>query len=223
MQSNKKSMKHFISIIISLFIIQLVIGQDSEKGDKKSREILDRLTATTESYKTIKAEFTYKMKNTEADIDETTDGTLFIKGNKYRLLIAGQVVICNGETIWTYIEDAEEVQINSVEESEESITPGNLLTSYNKDYKSKFIRESFQYGTTVSVIDLTPNEGKSYYKVRVIIDKDRDQLLEITIFDKNGSTFSYIINKFIPDVEIDDNQFTFNETDYPDVDVVDMR
>ena len=216
-------MKYIITLLISIFIVQFVIGQDTEKGDKKSRDILNRLTATTESYKSIKAEFTYKMKNTEADIDESTDGTLFIKGDKYRLLIAGQVVISDGETIWTYIEDAEEVQINSVEESEESITPGNLLTSYNKDYKSKFIRESFQYGTTVYVIDLTPIEGKSYYKVRVIIDKAKDQLLDITIFDKNGSTFSYIINKFEPDVEIEDNQFTFKEADYPDVDVVDMR
>ena len=217
-------MKKILGILLIAFYCLSGFAQvGEEKGDKKSNEILDRLTAITESYHTIKTEFAYKMKNAEADIDETEEGTLFVKGNKYRLLIAGQEVICDGETIWTYIEDAEEVQVNSIEDSEGSITPSNLLSSYNKDYKSKFIRESFQYGTTVYIIDLTPVEGKSYYKIRVIIDKKKDQLLEFTIFDKSGSTYSYIINKFVPNVEIEDSYFFFNAEDFPGVDVIDMR
>ncbi len=217
-------MKKILGILLIAFYCLPGFAQVSEDvGDKKSNEILDRLTAITESYHTIKTEFAYKMKNAEADIDETEEGTLFVKGDKYRLLIADQEVICDGETIWTYIEDAEEVQVNSIEDSEGSITPSNLLTSYNKDYKSKFIRESFQYGTTVYIIDLTPVEGKSYYKIRVIIDKKKDQLLEFTIFDKSGSTYSYIINKFLPNIEIEDSYFFFNAEDFPGVDVIDMR
>ncbi|MEZ5196053.1 MAG: outer membrane lipoprotein carrier protein LolA [Bacteroidales bacterium] len=216
-------MKSVILITLSLLFSQFTFGQDSDKGDKKSEEILNRLTAKTEAYGTIKTTFTYTMVNTESDINESTEGVLVVKGDKYRLNIAGQLVICDGETIWTYINDAEEVQINSVDDSEESITPSNLLTSYNDDYKSKFIREDFQYGTTVNIIDLTPIEGKTFSKVRVIIDKAKDELLDITIFDKNGSTYSYIIKKFEPNVEIDESAFHFNEADYPNVDVVDMR
>jgi len=210
-------------LLLVLFTFSVFSQATNEKGDKKSNEILDRLTAITESYGTIKTEFSYKMKNVDADIDETTEGTLYVKGNKYRLLIAGQEVISDGETIWTYIEDAEEVQVNSMEDSEESINPNNLLSSYKKDYRSKFIRESFQYGTTVNVIDLTPIEGKTYFKIRAVIDKAKDQLLEITIFDKNGSTYSYIINKFIPNIDIEDSYFTFDPASFPDVDVIDMR
>ena len=216
-------MKKLLSLILTVTFMNLIIAQDTDKGDKKSNEILDRLTKKTEAYKTIKAEFAYIMKNADAGIDEKTEGTLFVKGDKYRLLIAGQVVICDGITTWTYIKDADEVQINTVENSEESITPNKLLTSYNKDYKSKFVKETFQYGTTVNIIDLTPIEGKSFSSVRVIIDKAKDQLLEITIFDKNGSTYSYIINKFVPDTPIDDSQFTFNKSEFPGAEVVDMR
>ena len=79
-----------------------MFGQDDEKGDKKSSEILDRLTVKTEAYKSMKAEFSYKMKNTEADIDETTNGIFLLKVNKYSLMIAEQEVISDGETIWTY-------------------------------------------------------------------------------------------------------------------------
>lgn len=217
------------NILISLFVLLIVvsgISQDNEpveKGDKKSGELLDRLTLKTEAHKTIQVEFSYKMFNEEANINESTDGELLVMGNKYRLNIAGQDVISDGETSWTYIEDAEEVQINSVEDSEDAITPNKLLSSYNDNFRSKFIKEDFQYGTTVNVIDLTPFEGKSYYKVRLIIDKRKDQLLEITIFDKNGSTYSYIINKFLANVDVDPDMFSFKEEDYPEADIVDMR
>ncbi|MCD4698503.1 MAG: outer membrane lipoprotein carrier protein LolA [Bacteroidales bacterium] len=216
-------MKQIIILIFGMAVFTVSMAQDIEKGDKKSLEILERLTAKTESYKTIKVEFTYKMLNKEADINESTDGALLIMGNKYRLNIAGQDVISDGETVWTYIEDAEEVQVNEVEDSEESITPNKLLSSYNDDFRSKFIKENFQYGATVNVVDLTPFEGKTYYKVRLIIDKSKDQLYEITIFDKNGSTYSYIINKFITNLDVSASEFTFNESDYPGVDMIDMR
>lgn len=216
-------MRRITTILILLVLGTFLYAQENDKGNKKSREILDKLTEVTEAYESIYIEFSYKMFNEEADIDETTDGLLTIMGNNYKLDIAGQLVICDGETVWTYIEDAEEVQVNSVEENEESITPNKLLTAYNEDYKSKFIKETFQYGTTVNIIDLTPLEGKSYYKVRLIIDKAKSQLLDFTIFDKNGSTYSYIIKKFTPNIEVEASSFLFKESDYPDVDVVDMR
>jgi outer membrane lipoprotein-sorting protein len=216
-------MRKTLITCIALLAATFAAGQETEKGDKKSNAILDVLTAKTEAYKSIRVEFTYKMENTEAGIDESTRGTLLVMGNKYKLDISGQEVFCDGETLWTYIVDAEEVQVNTIDDAEESISPNKLLTSYNEDYRSKFIKEDFIYGTTVNIIDLTPTEGKSYYKVRLIIDKEKDQLLEFTIFDKNGSTYSYVINKFEPNVAVTEGAFTFNPADYPGVDVIDMR
>ena len=219
-------MKNLLISIVVLLITISGFSQDIEsieKGDKKSIELLDRLTLKTEAHKSIQVEFTYKMINQESGIDESTEGKLLVMGNKYKLNIAGQEVISDGETIWTYIADAEEVQINSVEDSEEAITPNKLLSSYNDNFRSKFIKEDFLYGTAVNVIDLTPVEGKSYYKVRLVIDINKDQLLEITIFDKNGSTYSYIIKKFIPNIDVSADAFTFKKSDFPDADIIDMR
>jgi len=208
------------------FIIPLSLSlsaQEIGKGDRKSNEILERLTQKTEAYQTIRAEFAYKMENVEAGVNEQTEGVLLVKGNKYRLNIAGQTVISDGITLWTYIADANEVQINSADESEESISPNKLLSSYTKDYRSKFIAEDFLYGTAVNIIDLTPETGKSFYKVRLIIDKAKDQLKDVTIFEKNGSTFSYVIKKFETNVDADDRMFTFNKSDFPGVEIIDMR
>ncbi len=216
-------MRKLVLFVVAIIFIPALFAQNEEKGDKKSREILDKVSEKTESYKSFKAEFTYKMQNREAGIDESKEGVLIVSGDKYNLKIAGQEIICDGTTVWTYIEDADEVQINSVEDNDEAITPNNLFSSYQKDYKSKFVRETFQYGTDVYVIDLTPIEGKNFSRVRIIIDKDKLEILDFTIFDKTGSSYSYVIKKFTPDVEVKDSDFTFNPADFPDVEVVDMR
>jgi outer membrane lipoprotein-sorting protein len=216
-------MKKIITIVWTLLIWVPLTAQNNDPGDKKSNAILDKLTSKTEAYKSIRVEFTYIMENEEADIDERTKGVLIVSGDKYNLDISGQQVYCDGETLWTYIADVEEVQVNSLEDAEDAITPNKLLSSYSEEYRSKFIKEDFMYGSTANIIDLTPIEGKSYYKVRLIIDKERDQLLEFTIFDKNGSTYSYVIHVFEPNVDVSDDLFTFNPDAYPGVEIIDMR
>lgn len=214
----KKTILFLTLSIASLFSF----SQIADKGDKKSQEILEQLSIKTQSFENFVAHFDYTMENKEAGIDEKTSGVLKVKGDQYNLLIAGQEVISNGETIWTYIEDAEEVQINEAEE-DETITPTSLLANYNEDFRSKFINEAFLYGTTAYVIDLTPIEGKHYYKIRLILDKSKMELLDFTIFDKNGSTYSYIIKKFETNVDLPESIFSFDPSQYPGVDVIDMR
>jgi|AntAceMinimDraft_17_1070374.scaffolds.fasta_scaffold04229_5 outer membrane lipoprotein-sorting protein len=213
-----------IFILLSLIIpLTLLCNAQTRKAEEQAKIILEKTSEKMQSYKNIKIEFTYKMKNEKENINESKDGIILIKGDKYNLDIAGQNVICNGKTIWTYIKDADEVQINVVEDNDESINPVKILTSYDKNYKPKLIREGHKNDKTVYVIDLTPLEGKSFYKIRLIIDKTKKQILKSTIYDKNGSLYLYIVKKFITDITIKDSNFTFDKSKHPDVEVIDMR
>jgi len=209
-------------IIFLTFTILLFLSANAQK-DKKATEILDKVIETTESYKTFKVDFVYKMYNEKSNIDESKEGILFVCKEKYRLLISNQMVISDGETIWTYLISDKEVMIGSAEENEEAITPSNLLNSYQEDYKSKFVKETTIRGKKVEIIELKPLKGKTYSLIKVTIDKMKKQLVDFTIYDKNGSEYSYQINKFITNISLSDTTFTFSEKDYPDVDFIDMR
>jgi outer membrane lipoprotein-sorting protein len=214
------------NILTSLLIILSLYGfaqYSNQKGDKKSKEILEKFKLKSESYKNFSAEFTYKMENKEADISESKEGSIRVQGNSYVLDIAGQKVISDGNTVWTYIKDVNEVQINEVSEDDESLTPAKILTYFDDKFRSKLIESDLRYGSKAHIIDMIPIEGKSYYKIRLIITAKDYKILEFTIYDKNGSTFSYVIHKFHPNQPIDSNIFTFNEKDHPGVDVIDMR
>jgi outer membrane lipoprotein-sorting protein len=188
--------------------------------DKKATAILDEVSVKTKSYKTIKIDFTYAMDNDKEKIHDKFKGTLVSKGDKYKLTAAGQDVISDGKTVWTYLKDANEVQINNVGDDDDSFTPTKLLSGYNKDYKSKFIEEK---GNN-QVIELYPlKKGKSFTKVRLTIDKTKKQISRFVIYDRNGSTFSYIVDKFVSDQAISDAVFTFNKAEHPGVEVSDMR
>jgi outer membrane lipoprotein-sorting protein len=190
------------------------------QNDKKATAILDEVSAKTKLYKTIKIDFTYAMDNAKEKIHDKFKGTLLSKGDKYKLTAAGQDVISDGKTMWTYLKDANEVQINNAGEDDDSFTPTKLLSGYGKDYKSKFIEEK---GNN-QIIELYPlQKGKTFTKVQLTIDKGKKQISKFIIYDRSGSTFSYIVDKFVADQPIADNVFTFNKVEHPGVEINDMR
>jgi outer membrane lipoprotein carrier protein len=207
-----------------LIIFLLVSGQLTFAQSKKSsEEILKEVSEKTKSFSSIRISFTYNMDNPSAKVHESETGTLLIKGDQYRLDIAGQKVISDNKTVWTYIAESNEVQINAVEEDENVLTPTRLLTSYSEDYKSKLVGEATKDGRSQFVIELKPNADKSFTSVELNVDKELYRITRIAIQDKSGNTFTYLVNKFETNVAVKDNDFVFNQKDYPGVEVIDMR
>jgi outer membrane lipoprotein-sorting protein len=163
------------------------------------------------------------MQNKKEKIDETINGTLYLKKEKYKLEFSDQIIICDGKTTWTYLKDVNEVQINSVVETEEEITPQNIFNLYEKGHRNKYIREGEEKGKKVHVIELVPIEQKQYFKVRLNIDKTTNQLISAVVFDRNSTTFTYELTKTTPDITLTDDKFTFKASSYPKVEIIDLR
>lgn len=211
---NNPMKKYFLSMLAILF----AVGAFAQT-DKKAQTILNEVAAKTKSYKTIRIEFDYTMVNKAQNINDSFKGVLVSKGDSYKLTFSGQEVISNGKTTWTYLKDANEVQINTVDKGDDSFTPNNLLSSYNENYKAKLASETDKQ----QIIELTPLQKKTFNKVMVTIDKARKMVKQISIYDKNGSIYTYAVNKFETDLPYADNLFTFNASQYPGVDEIDMR
>jgi len=208
-------------ILLTVLIIAANTGFSQVK-DKNADAILESVSTKMKALKTMRIEFTYIMENTAEKIKESKSGSIYIEGDKYRLYIADQLVISDGVTVWTYFKDANEVQINDVDPNDDN-TPMKMLTAYNKNYKAKLIKEMPKGGKTIQVIDLTPNKTQSYFKLRLEIDKLAKTVVNSTIYDKNGSTYTYVVDKLHENPNIHSSRFSFNKADYPGVVITDMR
>ena len=209
-------------IFLIAFVFVCSVFNAAAQNDTEARATLDALSAKLDAMETMKFEFSYTMANTAENINETKAGSIYLKGDKYRLYIADQLIICDGTTIWTVLKEDKEVQINSVDPTNQN-TPNKMLTSYNKNYKAKFIKEAPKAGIVMQTLDLTPVTTQSFYKVRLEINKSANMVYSSTVYDKNGTTYTYLVNNFVENPKVFDSRFTFDKADYAGYSINDMR
>ena len=157
------------------------------------------------------------------NIDEKKTGKIYVSGDKYRIEMSGQTIISDGITLWTYLEDSQEVMVSNLEDNDESISPTKILTSYNKDYDACFDKDATYKNSNLKLIILKPSEGKNFEKMSVLVNQEKMMLENFSVYDQNGNVFTYHIIDFKPNVSLPADTFTFDSKKYPDVEVVDMR
>ncbi len=221
-------MKRIFTLLWSLTVVAVLTAQtdvsNTTPQDPKAKAVLDKLSAKTKSYKSMSAGFEYKLENKEAGIDETQKGSILLKGEKYKLNLAGQEVVCNGKTVWTYIEDAEEVQItDNDEEDEEGLSPSKLLTIYEKGFKYKYDKEQTIGGVLVHTIYLYPMKPgeKNYHTIILNVNKAKSQVHSMVVKSKDGNLYTYTLSNFVADRAISDDTFNFKTPD--GVEEIDLR
>ncbi|TWR23800.1 outer membrane lipoprotein carrier protein LolA [Mucilaginibacter achroorhodeus] len=221
--------KLFAYIILFTATVTTVFAQK----DTEAKTILNKLSKQYRTYDAVKTDFTLLVDNQQANIKETQTGTLISrsKTNKYKVTIyepgtkkINQEIISDGKSQWTYLKDANEVQLSNADNSEEGFNPGKLFTIYENGYKYIYTGLQKAGGKTYQVVDLTPtSEKSSYFKVRLMIDKAKNQLYSAQIFDKNGSKYTYTLRSFTPNVKVSESTFTFDKKAYPKAELVDLR
>ena len=207
-------MKNKILIAVFLFSQLISFGQD-----EKAEKILKDLSANTKSYSYMDVDFDFNFINTSQDINESQKGNIKINQNKFRLDLNQQLIISDDSIQWIYLKESNELQIMEYDSQDDMISPNKLFTIYENGYKSQYI----ELKEKNHIIDLFPIESNEFKNIQLHIDQDKIQLKKIILFDKNGGSFSYLITKFITDKEIDENAFRFNEANYTDLEIIDLR
>lgn len=213
--------------IMLLFLVALTVTNSVySQTDTKAKTILAGVSKKYRSYNMIKADFTFTLDNLQAKIKETQEGTLTVKtgANKYRVSMKDQEILSDGKSQWTYLKEDREVQVTDVDDGGDGLNPAKIFTIYESGFKSLYTGER-KIGTKVyQTIDLSPiDTKKSYYKIRLTIDKVAKQISNALIFDRNGNRYTYAVRSFVPNVKVAENTFIFDANKYPGVEVVDLR
>lgn len=216
-------------IYLTLLIVNLYLFMASAQlqaprvYEEKGQALVERASQKLRSFQTVQLAFSYVMENANQDMLETMDGTFISKGEKYHMQVGDNVFISDGTTLWAYLEDLDEVHISLVEHTEGAITPTSLLEEFGTQYKATFIRQERHQGQLVDIVDLVPNTPQAFFKYRIALDANDSMMVYAIAYDRHGGTYTYTISKVEVNKPMADAIFSFSETDYPGVEVIDLR
>lgn len=208
----------FIALFVANFSAQSLYAQDAN-----ARALLDAMSNKYKKYNSFRATFTSTLASEAESINESFTGTITVKGNKYHLKTQGQEIYNDHKTVWTFLDDANEVTITSYDEAD-GLNPTDIFDIYKDGYKYVVMEEVKVNDRPHKVIDLVPiDKNLQFFKVRLTIDKANHSLANWSIFEKNGRVHSYKIANFQPNVSVTDADFQFNKAKHPNVEEVDLR
>jgi len=202
-------MKKFFAVIVILFVAQI-------KAQNKAKTLLDEVSNTMKSYKTIYIEFSNSLDNKVENVHQTTKGNASLKGEKYVVNMLGVTTIFNGNKMITINPDDEEVTISDVDE-EDNFSPAKFFTFYKEGYRFKMGKEIVKNGRKLQYVQLIPIDSNSdFSQVILVIDSKTKHIQELIQKGKNGSDITLKINKFKSDIDLPSKIFSFDKKKYED-------
>jgi outer membrane lipoprotein-sorting protein len=197
--------------IIAMMCLMLT-GIAFSQNDK-SKGILDELSKKVKSYNSFYLEFKSTVKNSDAGINEVMEGKGWVKGDKFFANLGKNTIISNGIKNWVISSEDKTVYISAVDDSEESINPKKLMTIWEKDVKSKYIKE--EKGMHIIHLYPTNPSKKDFHTIVLKISVAGKDLKHIEVRMKDSTRMFYDITKLTPNVEVLDTKFVYNKKEYP--------
>jgi outer membrane lipoprotein carrier protein len=213
-------MKKLVITLIFAISAKILLAQ----YDPKALEVLEAMSKKYKAVPAFEANISYTLTNEVEKINEEFKGKMVVKGDKYRLILPEQEVINDGQTLWTYLPEAKEVNIDNFDPTSDDLNPSKIFEVYKKGFKYLHMGEVTEAGVICDVVDLVPEKKDAqYFKIRMNISKKDKSIQNFTMFDKSGNRYKYTISKFTPNATITDSYFAFDAKNYPGVEVIDLR
>ena len=215
-------MRKLIFTIFICFGFSITYSQQ----DSEAKTILDQASEKTKSFSTIQVKFDLTIIDRKEKTTSSSQGTLKIKGDMYRMDMDNTIILFDGKTMWTISTDIKEVTINEpdMEDDDFLSNPAKILTWYNRDFKYRYVQQTTIKNIAMHEIDLFPvNLEQPYSRIKVFISVKDLLLHTVTSVGKDGIDYTVNLSDYITDKELDDSIFRFDPQKYKKFELVDMR
>jgi outer membrane lipoprotein-sorting protein len=190
------------------------------KPDAQAKRVVTHIRKLS----TFQADFVYTRQAKDIEDVQQIQGKVWVKGNKYKIVLDEQVIISNGETIWNYLPEFHEVHINNFEAEAALFSPIQFMHIHEQGFIPIALKIITIDKVEYNIVELIASEQENLINhLSLTIGKKNHQIKNMKALDSNGTTHSFMITKLVPDVDIKDNYFVFDTTKYEDLEIVDLR
>lgn len=210
--------------LLCIIGLNLIISSAKCQLQMEASKVLDKTAEAFIAQNGIKADFKANY-YTDGEIEGSAQGTICIQGKKLYVSTPEIITWFDGETQWSYVIENEEVNISTpTAEEQQTMNPYYFLNLYNDGYKFK-IEETTLRGKDCYEITLTAKaKDKTPHDIILNIDMtDFSPMCIRTRMKKKNkwtriSIYNYEGGKSFPSYF-----FEFNQDNYPDVEIIDLR
>jgi len=205
------------SLSVILFFFQTGFAQSDSQADKIVSDVLNSVNTTA-----FKTNFKLDIRDKANNQNQSTSGTITIKGSKFYIDMMDMKAWYNGKTQWAFIPQNNEVSITEPTEKELSETNPIAILS---GFKTKsFIRFSKKKSNEYYIIEMIPKVKTSdILNIEIQVNKNTHILVSIKLTAKKGNTTLLTLNNFQKNIKVTDNYFVFNASKYTGVIENDLR
>ena len=210
----KKSFLFFWATVLSCGLF----GQ----SDSEAIRILDKFSASAKAAPSVSIDFDLIYSDLLEGYSDTVSGTIVLDKDKYKLTLPDNIIWYDGTTSWSYLPDLYEVTVTEPGQTDDIFTgkPSMIFSAYKEGYKCRLVEET----NNSYIIDLYPEDPKSdLIRLRLKLDKKDHKLLVFEYKRKDGFTATLLANRYDLSFIAGNGYFTFNKSDYQDLDIIDMR
>lgn len=207
-------------LLIGLLLLSFV-----SLNAQDAKSILDKANNAFVKAGGIKASFILNTQEPNQKVTYSQDGSIYIKGDKFKIDVPDAITWFNGTTQWSYIKGSDEVNVTNPTGNElAGISPSVLLNIYKKGFKLINKGEAEYNGKKLYQIELIPeNKNADFSKLIIGVNKTDYLIVSISLYTKDGLENKLILNKIQTNVNLSDDTFVFKKTDYPNAEIIDLR
>ena len=206
--------------IILVLLITLQVPLSAQNGNAK--KMLDRLSEKYEAYRSFEISFDLEVKYPERPVQKQK-AQIIQANQRFKFISEEQDIIGDGEDVYLFLKDRNEVQINDFDDDDELglMTPKDLLKEYDSG-RFEYLLEN-ETDTEIFIVFKPLDSDSEFFKYRIAIDKQSEDFSKIDAYSKDGSQLLVTIASSSHNKEYNDEFFSFDTSLYPDIRIEDLR
>ena len=218
-------MKNILLTIMALSLLFISLTPINMTAQtKNANDIIEKTSQLYKEWGGMDVNFSANIRSEKNNISESFEGTIIMKNNKFVLKTPDMSTWFDGTTQWSYMPRIKEVNISAPSGGElRLINPMFFLQDYKKDFNVSYIGESTSANAKMAYdIALVPKKKDDIEKIEVQIEKNSSLPVKLVVLMRNDIRSTVSIKEIKP-MNPPDNMFSFNEADYPGVEIIDLR
>lgn len=205
----------------SILILIISILSATSQNNTDAEKVINNLLASVKT-SAIRTNFNLKITEKNALNSQSNSGTFTLKGDKFVLEMDEAKAWFDGKTQWAYMVQSNEVSITEPTTQEiAAINPMAILSGYKA---KSVVRFSKKKSAQNHIIEMSPKQKNNDFTLIVVqINKSNQQLVSISLTDKNGIHTMLSLTNYHKGIKVTDELFQFNKNKYKEVIINDLR